>query len=119
MALNNLKIIYSGSSYIQVPCSRWDEDGWNVSLEFIASSSNRNTLLNNIVPGAVGELYNILGTPKYIDTTYNSGNTLWLTPILGTSLYSLRDSTKIAVKRYSDTLLRWDLYKIKIDGVKL
>ena len=112
----NLRI-YNSSFATFCWCSRWDEDNWNVTIEAIADKSSRDILLENITPGAVAELYNILGEPKFVDTTYSSGNTIWLFPYRG--LANLRNSTKIAVKRYSETMLRWDLFKIKIEGVKL
>jgi len=100
-------------------CLRWDEENWNVILEVVMRSSHRDALLQNITPGAVAELYNILGEPKYIDTTYNSGNTLWVYPLSGTGLFDLREPVKIAVKNYSEHLLRDGTFRIKIEGVKL
>ncbi|RLA81652.1 MAG: hypothetical protein DRG33_00085 [Deltaproteobacteria bacterium] len=115
----NLSIKFKNGDATYVKCSRWDEDNWNVMIEFIAGKSERDAILSNITPGAVAELYNILGEPKFIDTTYCSGNTLWIEPVAGWNLAQLRDPIKIGVKRYSETMLRWDTFKIKIEGVKL
>lgn len=114
----NLQI--KGASFTaEYICSRWDEDNWNVTIEIVANKETRDTLLGNITPGAVAELYTILGEPKFIDTTFSSGNTIWIIPKVKSGLIYLREPTKIAVKRYSETMLRWDLFKIKIEGVRL
>jgi len=112
----NLKI-YHPSYSADVWCLRWDEGNWSIILELLASRDARNTILENITPGAVSELYNILGQPKYIDTTFSSGNTFWLVP--RRYLQNLRETTKVACKSYSDTLLRNGMFHIKMECVKL
>ena len=98
-------------------CTRWDEGNWSIILEVIADKDARDTIIQHITPGAVSELYNILGQPKYIDTTYSSGNTFWLYPRRG--LGRLRAPVKVACKSYSDTLLRNGMFHIKMECVKL
>jgi len=107
------------STIAYVKCSRWDEEEHEVIVEFITDKDSRDNLLDNITPGAVAKQYDILGEPKFVDTTYSSGNTIFLTPVSGSGLYSLRPRTKIAVKNYSETLLTPDTFKIKIRGIKL
>jgi len=109
--------IYHPSYSADFWCLRWDEGNWSITLELLGSKESRNILLSNITPGAVSELYNILGQPKYIDTTFTSGNTFWLIP--KRYLASLRDSVKVACKNYSDTLLRNGMFHIKMECVKL
>jgi len=104
---------------LYVWCSKWDEDDWSIRLEFIANKPTRDIIIGNITPGAVSELYNILGEPKFIDTTYSSGNTLIIAPVSGTGLAQLREKTKVAVKGYTETMLTPDTFLVKMDLVKL
>ena len=112
------KLIYSGSSYFYFYPTRWDEDNWSVVIETFLTDVHRDLLFANVVPGAVAELYNILGRPKYIDTTYNSGNTLIIVPYLP-SISGLRKTRRIAVKSISDTFINPSTYRVKIEGLRL
>jgi len=112
------KLIYSGSSYFYFYPTRWDEDNWSVVVETFLTDVHRDLLFANVVPGAVAELYNILGRPKYIDTTYNSGNTLIIVPYLS-SISGLRKTRRIAVKSISDTFINPSTYRVKIEGLRL
>jgi len=118
-----LRIYYSCNSYpdfyIDCWCTRWDESNWDVIVETFLSSGARNMLFKNVAPGAIRELYNILGRPKYIDTTYSSGNTLILSPLSNYPLSSLVKERKIAVKNISDTFLTPNKFSIKIEGKRL
>ena len=119
----SLRIYYSCNSYptnyVECWCSRWDEGNWDVTIETFLGSSNRNNIFANVTPGAVRELYNILGTPNYIDTTYSSGNTLILEPQHGYGLSSLREKRTIGVKNISDTFLNPNYFGCKIEGMRL
>ena len=117
--VNSCRLYYSGSNYIDIPVKRWDEGNWNITVETFVGSGNRETIFSNVTPGAVRELYNILGTPEFIDTTYNSGNTLVFEPIHGYGLSSLRQRRKIAVKNISDTFLNPNYFNIKIEGYRI
>jgi len=105
--------------YIECPIKRWDEGNWDLVIETFLGSSNRNTLFANVTPGAVRELYNILGTPNFIDTTYTSGNTLIFEPQHGYGLSSLREKRMIGVKSISDTFINPEYFNIKIEGYRL
>jgi len=124
MPNKNLNIYYSCNQYpsysSNVWCSRWDEDNYSIIMEYIIESGSAEDIPNNIVPGAVTELYNILGTPYYQDTTYNSGNTLIFDPVVDFGLSSnLRVRRTIAVKNYSSRLLNDEIYLCKIEGFRL
>jgi len=123
MTFINCRLYYSGNQYptyyIDVPIKRWDEGNWDVTVEMFLESSNRDTLFTYVTPGAVRELYNILGTPNYIDTTYNSGNTLILEPIYGYGLSGLREKRTIGVKNISDTFINKNHFNVKIEGFRL
>jgi len=112
----NLRI-YSSAFSSNLWCTRWDEDNWRIIIEAIADKTTRDNIRNNIVPGAVAELYNILGKPQFVDTTYSSGNTITLLP--KRMLSNLRDEVTVAVKSYSETMIRWDMFRIKLECVKL
>jgi len=107
------------NNYIDCWCTRWDEDNWGVTFETFMDSSNRNLLFRNVVPGAVRELYNILGTPKFIDTTYDSGNSIIIEPSSNTGLANIRDKRTLAVKSISDTFISNKYFAIKIEGKRL
>jgi len=99
--------------------TRWDENNYNIVIEGFLDACDRNYLARNITPGAVRELYNILGTPKFIDTTYNSSNSLTFEPLSGYGLSGVRSKKIIAVKNYSDTFINRDTFGIKIEGLDI
>lgn len=99
--------------------SRWDEGNWDLTIETFIDACDRNYLFDQVTPGAVRELYNILGTPKFIDTTFTSSNSLVFEPISGWGISSLRQRRTIGVKSISDTFLNWETYGIKIEGIRL
>lgn len=105
--------------YIRCWCSRWDETNYRLILETFLTETERDNLYSSTVPGAVRELYNILGKPYYIDTTYTSGNTLKITPT--GNLSNLYDERLIAVKSISDSPLKGPsgYIHVKIEGVRL
>jgi len=111
--------ITGSSCYIKCWCTRWDEGNWDMVYETFLTSSCRDNLFASTTPGAVRELYNILGTPKYIDTTYASSNTLTFTPIHPHGISSLRQKRTIAVKNISDTFLTRDRFHVKVEGFRI
>jgi hypothetical protein len=117
------RIYYSCNSYptnyVSVPISRWDEQNYNVIIETFMGSGNRNTIFSNIVPGAFRELYNILGTPKFIDSTYSSSNTLILEPQSSYGISSLREKRVVAVKSASDNFITPNYFNVKLETIRL
>ena len=109
----------SSQCYIRSWCIRWDESNFGITIETFLSATCRDLLFSNVVPGAVRELYNILGRPQYIDTTYNSGNTLKIIP--SGHLANLHDVRIIAVKSISDRPVKGPskYLNIKIEGKRL
>lgn len=107
------------NDYIDCWCTRWQEGNWDVTIETFMKSGARDHLFDNLVPGAVRESYNILGTPTYKDTTYTSSNTLILEPIHGYGLSSVRERRIIAVKRISDKFINYNYFGIKVEGNRL
>lgn len=121
--IQTLRIYYSGNQYPtyyeDVPCFRWDEDNWSVTVEFGCTSSQRDTIFSYIVPGAVTEQYNVLGTPYFKDLTYESGNTLIFEPISGYGLSSVRWKRTVAVQNASDTFLNYEYFLVKLETKRL
>jgi len=107
------------SHYIDCWCSRWDEGNWDITIETFMGAGARDFLFQNVVPGAVRELYNILGTPKFIDTTYTSSNTIIIDPMHGYGISSLRERRTVAVKHIKDSFINKDYFSIKLEGTRL
>jgi hypothetical protein len=121
--MSAVRIYYSCNQYptyyIDCWCSRWDESNYDVIFETFLESGNRNTLFNNVVPGAVRELYNILGTPYFIDTTYASGNTIIISPRDGYGVSGVREERIVAVKNISDHFINTKNFSVKMECKKL
>lgn len=120
---NNLDGTITGADWYErkMRCwnSRWDEENYNITVETFIDACDRNFLFRNVIPGAYTEQYNILGTPKYIDLTYTSSNTLVYEPISGYGISSLRQKRTVAVKNISDSFINRDTFKIKIESTRL
>ena len=107
------------TNHIHCWCTRWDEDNYNVTIETFLGSANRNLLFAHVIPGAYRELYNILGKPKFIDSTYSKQNTLWLEPVSGYALSSVRRSRSVTCKSASDTFINPNYFNVKLECVRL
>lgn len=119
--MNDL-IISGNSCYIKCKCSRWDVQNYNVIIETWLNKSNYEDLRDSVRPGAVGELYNILGRPRYYDKSWRSYNTLWIYPdtTSNSNLKNMRDgNTLIYVKNINSSPVAgasgW--INIKIEGM--
>jgi len=100
-------------------CTRWDEGNWDVKFETFIDGCDRSTIFSNVIPGAVSEQMNILGTPTFIDSTYSSSNTLILSPISNYGLSSVRQERMIAVSNIRDAFLTKDKLTMKIEGKRI
>ena len=115
--MNDLRIYVSGGSYIECPCARWDEENYSVTIETYLTKSQRDTLRNNIRPGAVAELYRILGKPVYYDTSFGM-NTITVAPISGTQLANMHSEVTLYVKNYAERITDANDFHVKIVGYK-
>jgi len=80
---NDLAIYYGNmgtSDFLDVKCSRWDVQDYSVIIETWMKKSDVDTLMDNIIPGAVGELFKILGRRHMYDTTWSAENTIKFLP---------------------------------------
>ena len=118
-----MRIYYSCNNYpsssMDIPCSQWKEDNFNIVVSSFMGSANRNTLFSNLIPGAVKEQYNILGTPHFLDTSYSSGNSLIISPIDSTGLSGLRETRTVAVKHIKDEFLSPDWFYVRLECCRL
>jgi hypothetical protein len=92
--INDLIIFYGptlSDYYLDVMCSRWDVQDYSHIVQTWIKKADVQNLMDNIRPGAVGELYNILGKPKYYDKTWTGSNTIRLLP--APSSQQMNDST--------------------------
>jgi hypothetical protein len=117
----DVKIYYSGNSYIEGMASRWDSQDYSVIFETWLKKVDLQLLRNNIRPGAVGELYNILGKPKYYDKTWTGDNTVRLVSSPGgdrSNLPYMRNDAILYVKNISDSPLPGDrgFINLKLEG---
>lgn len=122
----DLAIYYNtltGSDYIDCRCSRWDVSDYSVVVETWLTPEQANTLRTNTVPGAVSELYEILGRPFYYDKTWQGNNTIRLYPtpssnfMNNSTLHNMRNDTYIYVKNLSEHPIQGtDWIEVKIEG---
>lgn len=124
MSVEHLDVYISGTkdsgNRVTCWCSNWVDNHWEIQVEFTqVLPSERNTILDNIVPGAYTMQYNVLGDKHFVDTTYAYGNTLIISPVSGTNLYDMYDEVTIAVTSWEDGFLNRDYQYIKIEGVVL
>lgn len=124
----DLAIFYdslAGNDYIDCRCSRWDVQNYSIIVETWLKKDDLQTLRSNITPGAVGELYTILGRPRYYDGTWAGDNTLRLFPtpssneMPGSTLHEMRSEKLIFVKNITEHPLEassgWT--EVKIEGM--
>jgi len=70
----------NGNDFLDCRCSRWDVQNYSVIIETWLKKADFQNLVSNTKVGAVGELYNILGKPRYYDKTWQGNNTIRLFP---------------------------------------
>ena len=109
--------ISSNAFSINCFCSRWDTDNYSTILETWLNKSDCKTLRDNIVPGAVGELYSVLGKSYYYDMTWDSSNTITVEPKPGSKLSKMRTSKTIYPKNITTSVVKgpstWNYVKIE------
>jgi len=101
---HDLRIYYSsmaGNDFVSGLCSRWDTSNYQLIVETWLKKDDVNTLFDYMKPGAVGELYKILGRPTYYDKTWGThgmSNTLRVVPTGNSQLQQMREEKIIYVK---------------------
>lgn len=91
----DLRIYYSGNSYVQGRCHRFDIQDYNVICEVWLKKSDLVNLQNNIRPSAVKELKRVVYAPKFYDSSWSGKNTLKLKPVNSTGLSKMRGVEKV------------------------
>ena len=97
----DLQIYYDSltdADFIDCWCSRWDVQNYNVIIETWLKKADLQTLRDNITPGAIGELYVVLGRPRFFDSTWQGNNTIMLSPNSDYQLSNMRKETLGFVK---------------------
>ena len=61
---------------INCNCNRWDVSNYDITLETFLKKNDLKNLRDSVRPGATGELYNILGRPRYYDRSWKGYNTI-------------------------------------------
>jgi len=118
--------IYYGNmgseDFLDCRCSRYDISNYDIIVETWLKKSNLQTLLNNVKPGAVKELYTILGKPFYYDSTWSSENTLKILPTPSSAhmnesaLKYMRNEKLIYVSNITTHPVNENWTEIKIEG---
>jgi hypothetical protein len=109
--MNDMVIYYSSLSAphkIECPCVNWRTSDFSVIVETFLDKDDLYTLRDNIVPGATGELYEILGEKYYWDMTFDGTNTVMISSQGSTSTLPNMRSEPIVVyiKNIKDNPLR-------------
>lgn len=113
-------LFISGSTYsINCWCSRWDVQNYNLIIETWLKEGDLETLRNNIRPGAVGELYKILGKPHFYDSSWEAANTLrFVTNANVGNLYNMREEKLGFVRNITTAPLEgssgWTFVKLEL-----
>lgn len=108
-----------GYDFINSKCTRWDVNDYSLIVETFIDKEESQLLFSNIIPGATGELYSILGKPTYYDSTWQGNNTLRLVPYndSDSNLKNMRDEKIIYVKNITNHPIRdTENINIKIEG---
>jgi hypothetical protein len=119
----DLKIFYDTleePNIIRGWCTRWDTSDYSVTIETWLNKTNVQNLVTNLRPGAVTELYQILGKPYYYDQSWTGDNTLRIIPEISSSsnLKNMRKEVVIYPKNISTSPVigRSDWFMMKIEG---
>jgi hypothetical protein len=114
---------YTEDQYIDCKCSRWDVQDYTMIVETWVKKSDLIRIRNNIVPGAVGELYEILGEPHFFDKTWSNENTLYISGVRNplkmktSNLANMRSPKYMYVKNYTEhPITNTDWIEIKLEG---
>lgn len=116
----NRDLVISGNGcWMCCWCSRWDNNNYSTIIETVTTKDELDELRSSITPGAVGELYTILGKPTYYDKTWDGSNTIKLIPNTAKQLGRMRTDKVMFVKNINTSPLEGpDGYiSMKIEGL--
>lgn len=89
----DLKIWFYDDSSIVLDCSDWKAADKQFTIELWGRRGQIEMIKNHTRPGAVKEMYEVLGEKTYTDTTFSGENTLTFAPQSGTRLDYMRRET--------------------------
>ena len=105
--MSDLNIV-GDSCDINCWCGRWQVDNYTFIIETWLTKTQYQNLRDSVRPGAVGELFNILGKPHFYDASWSTANTLTFTPIAGNLLAKMRKPTTGYCKNLISSPLKGD-----------
>lgn len=114
--MNDLDLRISGNSCcIDCRCSRWNVANYEFTVETWLTKDQLSDLRDSIVPGAVGELFKILGEPRYFDGTWQADNTITFTPTgsVGDLRFKVKEKTGF-VKNITTRVISPDWIECKL-----
>lgn len=101
-------------------CSKWDTSNYSATIETWLQKEDMENIITNIKPGAVSELFQVLGSPYYYDTSWTGDNTIRIAPNPSSATSTLRYMRKEIIlypKTVSTSpiagLRDWFLFKIE------
>ena len=121
--------------FIDCWCTRWDQTDWTLVIETFLEKDDIQLLLDNSLPGAVGELWYILGSKVHYDKSWEGRNTIKFVPTSSnryrsitqsfegynkSNLVNMRDDTIVYVKNIITNPIEGDsgIMNVKIEAVK-
>jgi len=113
-------MIYYGlmgsSDFVGGWCSRWDVQNYSLTCETWLNKADTQSLMENIIPGATGELYQILGKPNYYDKTWTASNTIKVKSHPSSNLKNMRSEKIVYVKNVTThPITSTDWIEIKLE----
>lgn len=121
--MNPINMYISGCNtdiqcYVGCPLCDWSMDGDLLTITTLLTPEERNSLRNAINPGKYEKWDVLFGRPYYIDTTYNSGNTIQIIPVTDTPFADFWSGNKIVVDSYREEPFGQPLkyYRVTISG---
>jgi hypothetical protein len=119
--MKNLLISTLSEELFSCNYTRFDVSNFSLVIETFLNKDDLKTLKDNVTPGAVKELYILLGKPKYYDSTWTNSNTLKLKNLgtMGGTMQNMRDEYIIYVKNLSSSPVEGTsgIINVKIEGI--
>lgn len=112
--MNSLALISGNNIYHQFVVIDWKFSNFQANIKLLATNSEREILLNGLVPGAVEKIAEINGEPIFFDLTLNNEATIIVEPL--DSLSSLRRKTTIWLTNYAEEQITQDMFVVTLSG---
>jgi hypothetical protein len=102
-------------------CTKWDSQDYTVTIGTWLTQEQVSSIQENVRPGAVGELFQVLGKPFYYDKSWSGKNTLRIVPNVDSesNLKNMRKEIVIYPKNVTTSPIPGShegMIEIKIEG---